>query len=152
MRISRFELLQILFAEIIVSGEVHREVTVQGKGQPGAIQTEQAEWIHVKRISDRALHAQMSSAYNLGAGEVATIILAKELPADLTLMDERKARLLAKAQGVPVLGSVGILEMSYRKGLVQDLRNIYQELEHQGIRIDRRILNQSLAFHNFQPL
>ena len=151
-RLNRFDLLQSLFGEIHISEEVHREVTQLGKGRPGAIRTQQATWIRVKAISDHGLQTQMSNSYNLGAGEISTIVLAKDLQADLALIDERKARLVAGLQGIPVLGSVGILEMGHRKGLVPDLRMTYQELERQGIRIDRRILNESLVKHNLPPL
>ncbi|MCI0446613.1 hypothetical protein L0244_37580 [bacterium] len=151
-RLNHFDILRILFGEIIVPEEVYREVTIEGKGRPGAIRTQEAKWIRVKPILDRSLHTQMSKSYNLGSGEVATVILAKELSANVALIDERKARLLAKAQGISVLGSVGIFEISYRKGLVHDLRTIYQQMEQVGIRVDRRILNDSLAKHRLRIL
>jgi predicted nucleic acid-binding protein len=105
-RLKRFDVLQSLFTEIIIPEEVYREVTLQGKGHPGALEVEHAKWILVKSIFDRTLHDQMRNSYNLGPGEVATIILAKEFKADLALIDEKKARILAKAQGLAVLGSV----------------------------------------------
>jgi predicted nucleic acid-binding protein len=44
--------------------------------------------------------------------------LAKELGASLTLIDERKARLLAKAEGVNVIGSVAVLKCATAKGIL----------------------------------
>lgn len=52
-------------------------------------------------------------------------------------MDERRARLLAKAEGVPVLGTVGLLEFGYRRGELADLRQVYQMLLAQGAHIDK---------------
>ena len=43
------------------------------------------------------------------------------------------------------MGCVGILETAFRRGLMPDLRRSYQEMLAQGIRIDRRLLNHSLA-------
>ena len=43
------------------------------------------------------------------------------------------------------MGCVGILETAFRRGLVPDLRQSYQEMLAQGIRIDRQLLNHSLA-------
>jgi predicted nucleic acid-binding protein len=43
----------------------------------------------------------------LDAGESAAIILAKELGADLVLMDERAATRKARALGLPVIGTLG---------------------------------------------
>ncbi|MCI0416264.1 hypothetical protein L0222_26110 [bacterium] len=150
-RLNLFHILRTLFTQIHISDEVFREVTFDEK-QPGAIQVKQADWIHVKAIKNMALHSQLSRSLNLGAGEIASVILAQELSADLVLIDERKARLLAQRYRVAVMGSVGILDISYGKGLINDLRRTYLELEQHGIRVDRRILNHSLAAHNLPPL
>jgi len=151
-RTGLFHLLGQLFNEIIIPEEVNTEVTIRGAGLPGAALTQQASWVRIKPIQDTALFARWRAAYRLGAGEVATIILAKELPADVVLLDERKARLLAQAEGVRVLGSVGVLEICYRRGDIADLRRIYANLISQGVHVDRRILDRSLATFGLPPL
>ncbi|MCZ7634710.1 MAG: hypothetical protein M5U12_00710 [Verrucomicrobia bacterium] len=83
--------------------------------------------------------------YPLGAGELATVRLAQSLPADLALLDERAARRLARASGVAVMGCVGLLETAFRRGFLPDLRASYQRLLAEGIWIDTRLLNRSLA-------
>ncbi len=65
----------------------------------------------------------------LGAGEVSAVFLAKEIRADLTLMDEWKGRRLASEAGLAVVG-VGILEELYRQGEIKDLRQNYLELSN----------------------
>ena len=77
-------------------------------------------------------------------GEVGAVLLAKDLGADLTLMDEWKGRRLAIEAGLAVVGCVGILEELYRRREIQDLRQVYQELLRQNIRVDRRTLRDSL--------
>lgn len=151
-RIDLFHVLQQLFGEIFIAREVYGEIVVQGVGQPGAVETQKADWIRMRRINDKLLLAQWHAEHNLGLGEIATIILAKEKRAKLALIDERKARLLANSEHIKVMGSVAILEMGYERGYVTDLRRVYQELQLQGIRIDKRILNHSLASFNLSPL
>jgi predicted nucleic acid-binding protein len=56
-------------------------------------------------------------AHHLDAGEAAGISLAKELGADLVLIDEKKGRLHAKARGFAVAGTLNILAMASRRGL-----------------------------------
>lgn len=56
-------------------------------------------------------------AHHLDAGEAAAISLAKELGADLVLIDEKKGRLHAKACGFAVAGTLNILAMASRRGL-----------------------------------
>ena len=88
--------------------------------------------------------AKAISKTGLGAGEIGAIFLAKELAADLTLMDEWKGRRRAVEEGLAVVGCVGILEELYRRREIQDLRQIYQDLLWQNIRIDLRTLQGSL--------
>lgn len=151
-RINLFLVLQELFGEIHIPQEVYTEIVLQGGGHAGAVETRKAGWIRVRTVASTVLLKQWHASYNLGLGEIATIILAKELGATLALIDERKARLLANSQGVNVVGSVAILEMGYRRGYVIDLRETYHKLQQSGIRIDKRILNHSLASFGFPPL
>jgi predicted nucleic acid-binding protein len=83
---------------------------------------------------------------------VSAIILAKELAAGLTLIDERRARRFAKDQGLEVIGSVGILETLHRHGHLVELRDAFASLLHHEFRIDRRALNESLLKLKIPPL
>lgn len=151
-KIKRFELPKQLFGEISISHEVFTEVVSQGSGLSGSDETRQADWIHVAHLADTTLLTVWRGAYPLGLGELSTILLAKELSAKLALIDERRARLLAADEGIRVLGSVGLLELGYRQGNIDDLRRVYQELITQGMHIDLRVLNHSLASFNLPPL
>lgn len=44
---------------------------------------------------------------------MSTILLAKELGANPVLLDDYRARKLAKAESLEILGSVGLLEIFY---------------------------------------
>jgi predicted nucleic acid-binding protein len=61
------------------------------------------------------------------------------------LLDEWKARRVARDAGLAVTGCLGLLEAGARKGLVADLREAYIDLLRQGIRFDIRLLQDSLA-------
>ena len=87
----------------------------------------------------------IQACQNLGAGERGAILLAKSLPADLVLLDEWKARRVARDAGLSVVGCLGILEAGARSGLVSDLRQAYIDLLRHGIRFDINLLQDSLA-------
>ena len=145
-RIGRLNLLASFYKRILIPAEVHHEVTVAGRGLPGAEEVRKANWIEVaspqKFLADPSLaHA----CQNLGGGERGVIVLAMSLQADLVLLDEWKARRVARDAGLSVVGCLGILEASARKGLVSDLRQAYVDLLRQGIRFDIRLLQGSLA-------
>jgi predicted nucleic acid-binding protein len=88
----------------------------------------------------------------LGAGEVSTVVLAKELSADLVLIDERRARHYAQSQGIAILGCVGVLEDLYNEGHLNDLRGAYHQLVRHQARVDLRALEHSLAKCQLLPL
>jgi len=111
-----------------------------------------AGWITIHAAAPTDEMLRLRAQYPLGSGELATILLARRLNADLVIMDERSARRLAQANTLPVIGCVGVLDTGHRKGLVTDLRAAYEQLLLQGIRIDRQILDQSLIANGFKPL
>ena len=90
-------------------------------------QASQSGWIHISQLANSAQLTTWRNQYSLGAGELSTILLAKEIQADVAMIDERGARLLAQSEGVPVLGTVGLLELGYRSGEVTDLRLVGTE-------------------------
>jgi predicted nucleic acid-binding protein len=151
-RVSQFDLLRQLFGEIHIAEEVRQEVVVRGSGKPAAETVRGAAWIktHASAPADEML--RLRSRHALGAGELATILLARSLKADLAIIDERSARRLAQASSLTIMGCIGVLEAGHRKGLVTDLRATYQELLGQGIRIDRQILVSSLAANGLKPV
>ncbi len=79
--------------------------------------------------------------------------LAKELHAEVILIDEAKARRYASESGTFILfGCVGILEMLCQKQLIADLRETYRVLVDQDFRIDPKILENSLKKFGLKPL
>jgi len=71
--------------------------------------------------------------------------LAKKLSADVVLLDDARARRVAQADGLAILGCIEILESAFRRSLLPDLRVAYLELLKQGIRFDLKLLSGSFA-------
>ena len=151
-RIDCLELLPKLYGRVLIPTEVYSEVMVAGAGLPGASQIARASWIEIAAVNDSAAVEEARLRTGLGAGEVSAIILAKEIAAELTLIDERRARRFAKEEGLEVIGCVGILETLYRGDHLSDLRDAFVRLLDHEFRIDRRALNESLLRLNLPPL
>jgi len=151
-KVACLNLLPDMFGQISIAPEVFQEVVGAGEGRPGATTIQNAPWIQVQAVKSTARLQEWRQIYRLGAGELATALLAQELGADLAIIDERAARLLATQHGVKVMGCVGLLETGHRQGRLSDLRATYRQLLAQGVHIDREILNRSLAGLNLPTL
>lgn len=151
-KIDLFFLFQKLYGSLIISGEVYAEVVVLGAGLAGAIDTSKSPWIEVRQIKNPADLTAAQARFGLGVGELSTIILAKEIQADLIVLDDRRARKLAQKEGFNVQGSIAILEACFRKRYFADLRLAYQQLLNKGIYLNRDLLNLSLKTFNLPLL
>ena len=151
-RIGHLNLLQHLFGRIHIAREVWVEVVERGAGRPAAEAVSKAGWIDIHPPAKENELAVLRRRQALGTGELATVLLAQTIPADLAIIDERAARRLAQSEGLVIMGCVGLLERGHRLNFVPDLRETYSNLLEQGIRVDRQILNQSLASLELPPL
>ena len=150
-KIGSFDLLNRLFPRLYISAEVHNEVVVLGVGLPGSSEVTKAEWIEVKQLQNQAGLPAAREKHALGTGELSTILLAKEIRATEVLLDDYNARKLARAEGLPVRGTVGLLETSYLRGHLADLRTAFRQLLAHSY-IDRRLLDLRLRALGLPPL
>jgi predicted nucleic acid-binding protein len=60
------------------------------------------------------------------------------------LLDDYRARKLAKAEGLQILGSVGLLETFYLRRYLIDIRGAFRQLLVHNVYIDQRLLDRRL--------
>ncbi len=65
----------------------------------------------------------------LDLGEAEAIALAKERQADVLLMDELEGRRVARREGVPFIGLLGVLVQAKQTGRIASVREVIGELE-----------------------
>jgi predicted nucleic acid-binding protein len=144
--IGQFDLLRELYEKVIIPQAVYEEVVVQGKGQPGAEEVEQAiqeGWIVMGRVQDSL--ALQALQLTLHPGEAETIVLAKERGASIILLDDDLARRTAKGLGLKITGTVGILLLAKSRGMIRDLKATLDELRDKGFWLSDRIYHQVLS-------
>jgi len=105
--INQLELLRKRFSEVTIPQAVQEEVVIEGKGQPGSQEVKSSNWIRGQEVKDRSFVRLLE--VELDRGESEAIALARELNADLVLLDEKDARSRAKRVGLRILGTIGIL-------------------------------------------
>lgn len=124
--IGQLRLLKHLYGKIIVPEAVYQEIAVKGVGQAGSIEIEKEKWIKTKAVSNHKFAQALK--LELDEGESEAIALAVESSADLLLMDERKARLVASRFGIDYIGILGILIEAKQKGLIKAVRLFLDDL------------------------
>jgi uncharacterized protein len=81
----------------------------------------------------------------LGPGESEAISLALEIGAQWVILEERPARRLAQALGLPVIGMLGILLASKRRGFLPTVRPCVGALMNCGFHISPGLYDLVLA-------
>ena len=137
--IDQIDLLPRLFQQVIIPDVVRDEML--DSSAPLVIQQWIANpppWLVVQAVSvtDETLNS-------LDPGEQAAITLAQTLPADLLIIDERLGRRTASERGIPIIGTLGILDDAANKGLIE-LTDAITRLQQTNFRISRRIIQTLL--------
>jgi predicted nucleic acid-binding protein len=143
--IGQLDLLRELYGEVIIPQAVYEEVVVQGKGQPGAEEVEQAiqeGWIIMGRAQDSL--ALQTLQLTLHPGEAETLVLAKERGASIALLDDDLARRTAMGLGLKITGTVGVLLLAESHDMIRDLKTALDELRAKGFWLSDRIYHQVL--------
>ena len=122
------DILPLLFGQVIVPEAVMREL--QAAAAPPQVHQwlkSRPSWLVVKQ----APTPPDKSLFHLDEGEREAIQLAKELKADLLMIDERAGRDEALQRGLPVIGTLGVLESAAERGFV-DFPLILAEMKTHG--------------------
>jgi len=72
------------------------------------------------------------------------MILAKEIEADICIIDDLLARKYAKYYNLNITGTIGILLKAKELGLITRIKPIMDELKVSGIYIDTKLYNRVL--------
>lgn len=129
-RIDRLALLREMFGEVVVPPAVWREVIAAGLDKVGSQEIAASGWIRRQDVMDASAVAELRR--DLGAGEAEAIVLARELPSDLLVMDEELGRSAARAHRVRVVGLVGVLVEARKRGLLTDAASIAETLHRKA--------------------
>ncbi len=117
VQINAVDVLPKLFGRIIVPAAVHDELG--NRRTPVAVRNWIAQapaWLEIKPNPGRKSNVAMSPL--LDKGEREAIALAADIDAHLILLDDRDGVSFARAQGFAVTGTLGVLDLAARRGLI----------------------------------
>lgn len=144
--IGHIDVLPALFEKVILPSVVQAELTA--RRAPSAVRDWIAEpppWIEMREASIDLFNSD-PLLKGIHAGERAAITLAATLQANLLLMDDRKGVRAARRKGLRVTGTLGILELAARGGLV-DFAQAVDLLQQTNFRSPEDLLATLLEKH-----
>ena len=133
--IDQVHLLPRLFSRVVLPGSVQRELL--NLDAPVKVRqwiTHCPDWVEIWSTPPN-----QPGLTGLGPGESSVISLAEELQADVLLIDERKGVGVARSRGLRVTGTLGLLEMAAKKGLV-DFGEAAERLRKTSFRAPEHLL------------
>lgn len=142
-RIGQIDLLERYFRKICIPKEVYKEVCIKGMGKPGAKEIKQANWIEIREVKDVFTVEVLELKLNKGEAEV--IVLAKQVKAELVIIDERIPREMIEALGFRVIGTVGILIKAAQEGYL-NIREYLDKLRNKGFWLSDEVYYKVLSF------
>lgn len=135
-KISKIELLKLIYHEIIIPVGVVEEYE-RGKSKEFYGDISKFDWIKVKKVEDEKTFEYL---LDLDKGEAESIVLAKNIKADLLIIDELRGREFATLKGLTITGTVGVLLKAQEKQLIQTALPFVYELKEKGIWINDNLI------------
>ena len=88
----------------------------------------------------KSIGSRVTRKVGLEQGEAEVIILAREKGIQHVLIDEKVARLQANVLGLNVIGTLGVLLMAKKKGLLNSIKPAIAKILENGIWIKDEIV------------
>lgn len=137
-RLSQLPLLTELAQTLVVPAAVAHEI-VQGPEEDAAriwLSTAGRAFVEESRPLEPVV-----AAWDLGAGESAVISRTLKSPDFEAILDDLAARKCAAALSVPIRGTLGVLLLAKKEGLVTELAPLLNDVQRAGFRIRPDVLD-----------
>jgi uncharacterized protein len=139
--IDGLSLLDALYQTVRAPQAVFDEVTQQGKIQSERLE----EYLKPGMLLVQNTLAVAAFRAELGPGESEALVCAMENKADFILLDDYKARETARLNGLPVVGSIGVLILAKRHDLIPAIKPCIETLRMNGIWISQSVVKTALS-------
>ncbi|MEQ9378484.1 MAG: DUF3368 domain-containing protein [Imperialibacter sp.] len=125
-KIEQLGLLYKLFGTITITRTIAEEY-----GHP------LPKWVQIINPKEDSL--KIFKAF-LDAGEASAIALIMETPSSLLIIDELKGRKVAKEIGIMFTGTLGVLKLASRKGLIPNMPEVVEKIKKTDFRVSDDLL------------
>ncbi|MEE3313372.1 MAG: DUF3368 domain-containing protein [Treponema sp.] len=117
LKIGRIDLFERLFSTVHIPQGVFDELCANQNFLDEAEQIRDCPFIHIHDVNAQAVKL-LQKATKLDLGESEAIVLADTINADLTILDDGKARRVAELEGMAITGTIGVLGKAFKSGFI----------------------------------
>ena len=129
--VGKLDLLRKLFTLVLVPRAVAEEY-----GEP------LPRWIRVLDVNNKQLVRALLEY--LHRGEAEAITLAIEVNADIVILDDKKARSIARRLDLKIIGTVGILILAKKQKLIDDIETEINRLLQTSFYLSQDVITKVL--------
>ena len=142
IKIGHVEVLPRLYGAVMIPPEVAAELA-SSKRTPDvrAFIASDPPWLSVRAP------VRVETITGIDPGECAAISLARELGADLLLIDENKGREAAMARHIRTVRTAAVLFDAANVGVLPDLKSAFDRLKATNFRVPVKVLDELLRRH-----
>jgi predicted nucleic acid-binding protein len=133
------DLLPQLFTEVVLPGAVWEEVEVGDITDPTVEKLGALTWL---KRDDTVAVASLVQAWDLGAGETAVLSYALARPDYVAVIDDSAARRCASSLNITVIGTVGLIVLAKRRGLIAQITPGLEALRDAGLWLSDKLIEQ----------
>ena len=144
LKIDKLNLLKELYGIVIVPFAVYQEIE-EGKEKPYYQDLTSLDWIEIRNIKNPNSREYL---IDLDDGEAEVLVLAKEINADLVILDEIMGRRYAKRFEINLTGTIGILLKAKETGLITSIKNLMSELVEKGTWLNPKLISKAIKMAN----
>lgn len=134
-QIRQLDLLPALCGSVIVPSAVVDELAVGRRAGLDLPDPTLLAWAVIRTPTSAPV---LPLVNDLGLGETEVLALALEIPGATAILDDGLARKIARARGIPIVGTLGLLVQAKARKLVERVGPMMDQLEARGFRLDPR--------------
>jgi len=141
-RARHLGLLQYFAQPVLVPEPVAEEVRRKGPADVSAKAMAEAPWLEI--VSTPAV-PQVILEWGLGRGESSVLAIALSHHGMEAIVDDLVGRKCARSLGIPVRGTLGIVLVAKKRGLIPSARSVMEDLIGAGLYLSPRVLADALS-------
>lgn len=141
-RIDQLDLLRALFSAVYIPEQVMTELDMGRLIRQDIVNPRDFDWATLVTVTP--LEIIRLPPNRLGLGERAVIAYAQAHNCDIVGLDDFQARALAEQMNLRVVGTLGILLLAKRNGLISTVRPLIDAIADYGFRLDATLYQEVL--------